>query len=101
MRAFTRAVSSRLPECQLTHLDRVPIDAARAAGQHAAYERAPVEAGCLILPAGNPRSAELLRNRGFDVVEVAVSELQKAESGVTCMSLIDDRSQRRKSWKPA
>jgi dimethylargininase len=45
----------------------------------------------LILPAGNPRSAERLRNRGFDVLEVEVSELQKAESGVTCMSLIDDR----------
>lgn len=39
MRAFTRAVSPRLAECELTHLPRVPIDAARAAGQHAAYER--------------------------------------------------------------
>jgi dimethylargininase len=46
----------------------------------------------LILPAGNPRTAEQLRARGFLVVEVDVSELQKAESGVTCMSLIDDRS---------
>jgi len=45
----------------------------------------------VILPAGNPRTAELLRNRGFHVVELDVSELQKAESGVTCMSLIDDR----------
>lgn len=45
----------------------------------------------LILPAGNPRTAERLRARGFDVVEVDVSELQKAEAGVTCMSLIDDR----------
>jgi dimethylargininase len=46
----------------------------------------------LILPGGNPRSADLLRNRGFHVVEVDVSELQKAEAGVTCMSLIDDRA---------
>lgn len=45
MRAYTRAVSRRLAECQLTHLDRVPIDAAKAAGQHAAYERALAEAG--------------------------------------------------------
>jgi dimethylargininase len=45
----------------------------------------------LILPAGNPRTAERLRERGFEVVEVDVSELQKAESGVTCMSLIDER----------
>ena len=46
----------------------------------------------LILPLGNPRTASLLRKRGFQVVEVDVSELQKAESGVTCMSLIDGRS---------
>ena len=45
----------------------------------------------LIVPAGNPRTIERLRARGFDVVEIDVSELQKAESGVTCMSLIDER----------
>ena len=45
----------------------------------------------LILPAGNPRTASLLRGRGFQVTEVDVSELQKAEAGVTCMSLIDER----------
>ena len=249
-RAFTRAVSPRLPECQLTHLERVPIDAARAAAQHAAYEEAlrgagfeivrlpdlpddpdavfvedtalilgdhavitrpgvasradevdstadglrdhfeihrirsghldggdvlrigqrlyvgtstrtdhagiaaladlarplgyeviTAEAGAclhlktgatyagdgvllydaaaidpsqfagvepiaveesgaancvragtlLILPAGNPRTADALRNRGFTVAEIDVSELQKAEAGVTCMSLIDER----------
>ncbi len=45
----------------------------------------------LILPAGNPRTAEQLRARGFQLVEVDVSELQKAEAGVTCMSLIDER----------
>jgi len=45
----------------------------------------------LILPAGNPRTAAFLRDRGFHVIEVDVSELQKAEAGVTCMSLIDDR----------
>ena len=44
-RAFTRAVSPRLAECALTHLDRNPIDAARAAEQHAAYEQALSAAG--------------------------------------------------------
>ena len=46
----------------------------------------------LILAAGSPRTADALRNRGFDVLEVDVSELQKAEAGGTCMSLIDDRA---------
>lgn len=44
----------------------------------------------LILPAGNPRTAGELRALGFNLVEVDVSELQKAEAGVTCMSLISD-----------
>ena len=36
--AVTRPVSPSLAECELTHLAREPIDVARAAGQHAAYE---------------------------------------------------------------
>ncbi|HEX6740616.1 MAG TPA: hypothetical protein VF079_02325 [Sphingomicrobium sp.] len=46
----------------------------------------------LILPAGNPRTAGRLRDRGFQVTEVDVSELHKAEAGVTCMSLIDEET---------
>jgi len=58
----------------------------------------PAAANCVlandrvILPAGNPRTAAMLRERGLNVVEVDVSELQKAEAGGTCMSLIDDRA---------
>ena len=44
-RAFTRAVSPRLPECALTHLERRPIDYPKAAAQHAAYEQALADAG--------------------------------------------------------
>lgn len=43
--AFTRAVSPRIVECALTHLDRQPIDPERAAVQHAAYEQALRDAG--------------------------------------------------------
>jgi N-dimethylarginine dimethylaminohydrolase len=48
-RAFTRAVSRRIAECQLTHLQRVPIDAVKAAAQHAAYENALATAGFKIV----------------------------------------------------
>ena len=54
----------------------------------------PAAANCLrvgdrlILPFGNPRTAQRVRDQGFHVVEVDVTELQKAEAGVTCMSLI-------------
>lgn len=44
----------------------------------------------LIYAAGSPLTAAELRKRGFNVVEVDVSELQKAEAGGTCMSLISD-----------
>ncbi len=68
---------------QFSNVDPMPVDPGE-----------PAAANCLrvgsrlILPAGNPRTAERLRNRGFKLIEVDVSELQKAEAGVTCMSLI-------------
>ena len=49
MRAFTRAVSPRIAECQLTHLERVPIAADRASAQHRAYEHALAAAGLEIV----------------------------------------------------
>jgi dimethylargininase len=72
---------------QFAHVEPLAVD-----------EGEPAAANCLrvrdrlILPAGNPRTAGALRDRGFQVTEVDVSELQKAEAGVTCMSLIDERS---------
>ena len=71
---------------QFDHVEPLAVD-----------ESEPAAANCLrvgerlILPAGNPRTAGALRDRGFQVTEVDVSELQKAEAGVTCMSLIDER----------
>ncbi|HVF82918.1 MAG TPA: arginine deiminase family protein [Sphingomicrobium sp.] len=43
--AFTRPVSRRIAECELTHLNRAPIDADAAIRQHAAYEQALADAG--------------------------------------------------------
>ncbi len=42
----------------------------------------------LLYPAAYPRTAERLRALGFDLEEIDVSELEKAEAGLTCMSLI-------------
>jgi dimethylargininase len=69
---------------QFAGVEPMPVDDGEPAAANC------VRAGdLLILPAGNPRTAERLRERGFEVVEVDVSELQKAEAGVTCMSLIE------------
>jgi dimethylargininase len=46
--AFTRAVSPRLAEGELTHLERAPIDMALARAQHRAYERALTAAGLTV-----------------------------------------------------
>ena len=42
----------------------------------------------LVVPAGHERTASMLRSRGYDVRAIDVSELAKAEAGVTCCSLI-------------
>ena len=77
-----RAVDPR----QFSSIEPVAVDDSEPAAANA------LRAGDrLILPAGNPRTAGLLRDRGFQVFEVDVSELQKAEAGVTCMSLVDER----------
>ena len=46
--AFTRSVAPTIVNCELTHLDREPIDLARAAEQHGLYERELIAAGCVI-----------------------------------------------------
>jgi dimethylargininase len=69
---------------QFAGVDPLPVAEAAAANCVRAGDR-------LILPGGYPKTAARLADRGFNVVEIDVSELQKAEAGVTCMSLIDDR----------
>lgn len=50
----------------------------------------------VILPASFPRTRALLEQQGFEVRSLDLSELQKAEAGVTCTSLIfEDDSDRR------
>ena len=44
----------------------------------------------LIYPAAYPLTAERLRAAGFEVEEVDIGELEKAEAGLTCMSLVSD-----------
>ena len=46
--AFTRSVPPTIINCELTHLQREPIDFERATEQHQRYEKALIEAGCTI-----------------------------------------------------
>jgi dimethylargininase len=46
--AHTRAVSPTLADCELTHLQREPLDVARAAQEHAAYESLLTQLGATV-----------------------------------------------------
>jgi dimethylargininase len=46
--------------------------------------------GTVIFPASFPRTRSWLESRGFQVTALDISELQKAESGLTCSSLLFD-----------
>jgi dimethylargininase len=46
--AITRAVPQNIARCELTHLERAPIDYARAVSQHAEYEAALRALGCTL-----------------------------------------------------
>lgn len=44
--------------------------------------------GTLVMPASYPRTKALLESKGFKTLAVDLSELQKAEGGPTCLSLL-------------
>lgn len=48
MIALTRSVPPTIVNCELTHLERKPINLVRAAEQHSLYERALMAAGCTV-----------------------------------------------------
>jgi dimethylargininase len=74
------AFASRPPLASLD-LIRVPPEEAPAADALALGESA-------ILPAGYPRTAAQVRERGFEVLPVPLSEFAKADGGATSLSLL-------------
>jgi dimethylargininase len=50
-------------------------------------------ADTLLVPAGTPATARRLREAGLEPVEVEIREFQKAEAGLTCLSLLVSRGQ--------
>ncbi len=73
--AITRDVSPRIGECELSYLEREPIDAAKAAAQHAAYERRLEELGCRLVriePAPEHPDGVFVEDAAVVLGEVAV-----------------------------
>jgi dimethylargininase len=77
------------------------IDSTPVSGPHVLHvpEEEPWSADSLwlqdtvVIPSAYPKTVDLLCAAGFDVLPIDVSELMKAEAGVTCMSLIFESEQ--------
>ena len=83
MLALTRPVPDSLARCELTHLQREPIDVGRARAQHAEYEDALRTAGCDVhhVPAAHDRpDSVFIEDTAVVLEEVAVGTRPGAES---------------------
>ncbi len=81
--ALTRPVSPSITRCELTYRARVPIDPARAAAQHGAYEAALEAAGCRLVPvpaAPEMPDAVFVEDTAVVTDEVAILARPGAES---------------------
>jgi dimethylargininase len=63
-------------------LDTVPVVAEESRGASTLLIN-----GTLMIPAGFPRTKAALLSRGFEPVELDVSEMQKMDGGLTCLSI--------------
>jgi dimethylargininase len=81
--AFTREISPALDDCLLVYQPRVAIDVALARAQHASYERALADAGCMVFRVGTrtdlPDSV-FIEDTAVVVDEIAVIARPGAES---------------------
>lgn len=81
--ALTRAVSPTIADCEISHIDRTPIDVARAIRQHAQYEHTLAELGCEVRhvpPAPEHPDAVFIEDTAVVLDELAIITRPGAES---------------------
>jgi dimethylargininase len=71
-------------------VDTSPFPAVRAVPEEEGSHVILLGEGTLLMAASAPRSAELFRNWGFDVIAVDIGEFEKMEGCVTCLSVLID-----------
>jgi dimethylargininase len=81
--AITREVSARFNECEITHIDRTPIDVQTARAQHREYIRTLAQLGCEVIEL--PQEPDLpdsvfVEDTAFILPEVAVITRPGADS---------------------
>jgi dimethylargininase len=72
-----------VPAERFAPLERIEVDASEPLAANGL-----LVGGTLVYPAAFPRTRERLARRGIRVLDVDVSELQKAEGAVTCCSIL-------------
>ncbi len=81
--AITREVSSRFNECEITHIDRTPIDLDIARQQHHEYVQALAKIGCQVIELDEERDlpdSVFVEDTAFILPEVAVITRPGADS---------------------
>jgi dimethylargininase len=81
--ALTRPVSTSLPRCELSFIQRAPIDVALARRQHAAYEAALTRAGARVIrlpPADDLPDATFVEDTALVLDELAIIPIMGAPS---------------------
>lgn len=97
--ALVREVSPAILNCELTHLDRRPIDPARAASQHADYVAALTELGCTVRwlpPTPDLPDSVFIEDTAIVLSELAVitrpgAESRRAEVAAVALALEEFR----------
>lgn len=81
--AITREVSSRFNECEITHIDRAPIDVNQARAEHQEYVKALKQLGCQVIELPEERDlpdSVFVEDTAFILDEVAVITRPGADS---------------------
>jgi dimethylargininase len=73
-------------------LDTSPFPTMRLVPEDAGAHVIPLGGGTLLMAASAPQSAELFDDWGFDVIAVDISEFEKMEGCVTCLSVLVQRT---------
>ena len=72
-------------------VDTGPLPPLRTVPEEAGSHVVPLGGDTVLMAASAPRSAELFADQGFDVIAVDISEFEKMEGCVTCLSVLVDR----------
>lgn len=76
------AVGEFLEEKQFKNFNILPVDSSEVYAANSIWVN-----DFVIMPSGNPKTKLMVENAGYNLIEVNISEFQKLDGGVSCLSL--------------